>query len=79
MKKVTKDAEYTMARTEDSFTFSVKEERDFSAVKIEHISEAGANLFFNEISRFDVRACQLVSLAEDKAIEAVSEILLELL
>ena len=79
MRKVTKFAEYKMVKEKDSFTFFVKESNDYSAVKIEHISEKGAELLFNEIINLDVRACQLLSVAEDKALEAVTEILSELL
>ncbi len=79
MKLVTEFAEYTMVKTDDSFTFSVKEKNDFSAVRIEHISELGANIFFQEIAHFDIRACQLVDVAEDKALESVTEILSEVL
>ena len=79
MKLTTKVAEYTMEREENSFKFSVKEENDFSSVRINYITPLGARLFFTEIVRFDVRACQLVAVAEDKAAEAVTEIFPELL
>ena len=79
MIKETKHAKYSMVKKGDSYTFFIKEESNYSAVKIEHISDLGANMFFNEIISFDVRACQLLSVAEDKAAESVTEIFKELL
>ena len=69
-----KNAEYTMEKSGNSFTFSVREERDFCKVQINYISELGAKAFFETIKKFKVRACQLTAVAEDSALSAVSEI-----
>lgn len=79
MKEITAFAEYTMVKTGDSFIFSVKEGEFYSAVKIDHLSELGAELFFNDIKGLDIRACHLLEVAEDRAQEAITEILTELL
>ncbi len=79
MKSLMKKAEYTMIREGESFIFSVREKREHCRVKIENITEKAAKRFLEIIKNGDVRACQLTSVAEDKAIESVTEILSELL
>ena len=79
MNETVEKIEYSMEKIGESFTFSVREKRDCCIVKIDYISDAGAFLFFEIIKKFRVRACQLTSVAEDKALESVTEIFRELL
>lgn len=68
-----------MVREGECYIFSVKEKRAFCKVKIENITEKAAKRFLEIISGEDVRACHLTSVAEDKAVESVTEIFSELL
>ena len=79
MKSLEARAQYSMVREGECYIFSVKEKRAFCKVKIENITEKAAKRFLEIISGEDVRACHLTSVAEDKAIESVTEIFSELL
>lgn len=79
MKSLTTRAQYSMVREGECYIFSVKEKRAFCKVKIENITEKAAKRFLEIISGEDVRACHLTSVAEDKAVESVTEIFSELL
>ena len=79
MNLTAKKTEYTMEKTGDSFTFSVKERNDYCVVKINYISEKGASVFLDTLKSFDVRACQLTATAEDMALSSVTELLREVL
>ncbi len=74
MKIFTKKAEYTMERSDAGFAFAVKEREDYCKVRIDYISEIGAELFFATIRKYGVKACQLTAVAEDSALDAVTEI-----
>ena len=79
MKSLTTRAKYSMIREGECFIFSVKEKRAFCKIRIANITEKAAKRFLRFISEGDVSACHLTSVAEDKAVESVTEIFSELL